>query len=288
VHRNDEAIALTRANYEASKQRQGLPLLERSNFAAAYGLSLLRSDRAADAERAYREALALDEELYGVGNLATDISMNNVTAALRNQRKFAEAAEFGARVLAMRKAHLPADAAATARSLAMLGDIWRSAGDYDKAVPLLRESVAIFDKRGEDDRASAITAHLNLIRALEAAGSYDEALQVMTHVLPHTQRSSSQYAGAGGAEVRLMHARLLARAEPEGRDCGAIAQVLDVAPAGEAVAVEAHVLAADCERRNGRMQPMQAHLAAVGAARLPPDRLSTYARERLADLGAAR
>jgi serine/threonine-protein kinase len=288
VHRNDEAIALTGANYEASRQRPDLPLLERSNFAAAYGLSLLRADRAADAERAYREALALDEQLYGVGNLATDISMNNVTAALRNQRKFAEAAEFGARVLALRKAHLPADAAAIARSLAMLGDIRRSAGDFDGAVPLLRESVAIFDKRGEDDRASAITAHLNLVRALEGAGNYDEALQVMAHVLPHTRRSSSQYAGAGGAEVRLMHARLLARAEPQGKDCSAIAQVLEVAPAGEAVAIEAHVLAADCERRNGRMQPAQMHLAAVNAAKLSPDRLSTYARERLDALGGAR
>ncbi len=288
AHRGGDAIALTQANYEASRRRPDLPLLERSNFAAAYGLSLLRAERAAEAESAYREALALDEKLYGVGNLATDISMNNVAAALRNQRRFAEAAEFGARVLAMRRAHLPADSAAIARSLAMLGDIWRSAGDFDKAVPLLRESVAIFDRRGEDDRASAITAHLNLIRALEAAGAYDEALQVMSHVLPHTQRSSSQYAGAGGAEVRLMHARLLARAEPEGKDCSAIAHVLEVAPAGEAVAVEAHVLAADCERRNGRTQPMQEHLAAAGAAQLPPDRLSAYARERLAELGARR
>jgi tetratricopeptide (TPR) repeat protein len=192
--------------------------------------------------------------------------------------------EFGARVLAMRKAHLPADSAAIARSLAMLGDISRGAGDLDKAIPLLRESVAIFDKRGEDDRASAIVAHLNLVRALEAASKYDEALQMMAHVLPNTQRSSSQYAGAGGAEVRLMHARLLARARPEGKDCDAIARVLEVAPAGEAVAVEAHVLAADCERRNGRTQPMQLHLAAVGAAQLPPDRLSAYARGRLDDL----
>jgi serine/threonine-protein kinase len=289
AHRNDEAIVLTRANYEASRQRPGLPLLERSNFAAAYGLSLLRSGRAAEAERAYREALALDEQLYGVGNLATDVSMNNVTAALRNQGKFAEAAQFGERVLALRKAHLPADAAATARSLAMLGEIWRSAGDYGKAVPLLREGVAIFDRRGEDDRASAITAHLNLIRALEAAGGYDEALQVMAHVLPHTQRSSSQYAGAGGAEVRLMDARLLARAAPDGKDCSAIARVLEVAPAGEPAAVEAHVLGADCERRNGRVPAMRAPLVAIDAAGLPPDRLSAYARARLDDLrGVAR
>jgi serine/threonine-protein kinase len=288
VHRDDDAVRLTRDNYEASRQRPDLPLVERSNFAAAYGLSLLNVGRAAEAERAYREALALDEKLYGVGNLATDISMNNIAAALRRQGRFAESAEFGARVLAMRKAHLPPESAAIARSLAMLGTAWTGAGDLDQAIPLLRESVAIFDKRGEDDRASAITAHLNLVRALEAAAKYDEALQVIAHVLPHTQRSSSRYAGAGGAEVRLMHARLLVRATPDGKDCSAITQVLDVAPAGTAEAVEAHVLAADCERRNGRVQSMQAHLAAIDAARLPPDRLSAYARERLGDLGAAR
>jgi len=286
VHRGDDAVALTRANYEASRQRPNLPLLERSNFAAAYGLSLLRADRAADAERAYREALALDEKLYGVGNLATDISTNNVAAALRNQGKFAEAAEFGARVLAMRRAHLPADSAAIARSLAMLGNTWRGAGDMDKAIPLLRESVAIFDRRGEDDRASAITARLNFVRALEAAGGYEEALQVIAHVLPHTQRSTSQYAGAGGAEVRLMHARLLARATPDGKDCNAIAKVLEVAPVGKAEAVEAHVLGADCERRNGRVAAMQAHLVAVDAAHMPEQGLSAYARERLVALHA--
>jgi serine/threonine-protein kinase len=284
LNRDDEAIRITQDNYEASKRRGNLPLLERSNFAAAYGYALLNDKRAADAERLYREALSLDEKLYGVGNLATDISMNNVSAALRHQGKYAEAAELGERVLAMRRAHLPAESAAIARSLTVLGNTYRGAGKLDKAIALLREGLAIFDKRGEEDRASAITARLNLARALESDGQFGEALQAVTHVLPHTRQDSSQYAGAGGAEMRLMNARLLERSSPAGTDCHAITDVLDVAPAGATEALEAHVLAADCERRNGRVGQGRLHLAFVDAPAAKLDKLSPYAQQRLAEL----
>jgi predicted Ser/Thr protein kinase len=284
VHRGDEAIRMTQANYEASRRRDKVPLVERSNFAAAYGYALLDAGRPADAEVAYREALALDEQLFGVGNLATDISMNNVSAALRHQGKYVAAAELGERVLAMRRAHLAPDSAAIARSLAVLGNTYGGAGDLHKAIALMREAIAIFDQRHEDDRASAITARLNLARALEADGQYGDALQAVDHVLPHTQRSSSQYAGAGGADVRLMHARLQVRAAPDSRDCSAIASVLEVAPADAVEAVEAHILAADCEWRNRRAEQGKAHLASVDAPGVPLGKTSAYAQERLSEL----
>lgn len=284
LQRGDEAVRLTRANYEASKRRDKLPLFERSNFAAAYGYALLHTGHPADAEVAYREALALDEQLYGVGNLATDISMNNVSVALLRQGKYSPAAELGERVLAMRQAHLAPDSAAVARSLTVLGKTYGGAGNLDKSISLMRQGIAIFDRRHEDDRASAIVARLNLARALETNGQYGEALQAVDHVLPHTQQSSSQYAGAGGAEVRLLHARLQVRATPDSTDCRAIASVLEVAPADSVEAFEAHVLAADCEWRNGRAARGKVHLASVDAPGVPLEKLSDYAQQRLTEL----
>ncbi|MEO7326875.1 MAG: tetratricopeptide repeat protein, partial [Dokdonella sp.] len=284
LQRGDEAIRMTQANYEASKRRDKVPLIQRSNFAGAYGYALLNSGRPADAEIAYREALTLDEQLFGVGNLATDISMNNLSVALLHQGKYAAAAELGERVLALRRAHLPADSAAVARSLTVLGKMYGGAGNLDKAIALMREGLAILDKRHEDNRASAITARLNLARALETNGQYADALQAVDHVLPHTQQSSSQYAGAGGAELRLLHARLQVRAAPGSKDCSAIASVLEVAPVDAVEALEAHVLAADCEWRNGRATRGKVHLASLDAPRVPLDKLSPYARERLSEL----
>jgi tetratricopeptide (TPR) repeat protein len=286
MQRTREAIDITRSNYVAAKAHNDMPLVRRTNFASAYGYALLKAGRAAEAETAYREALAWDERLYGVGNLSTDVALNNVGATLRAQDKFAEAAVFAERVLALRRAHLAPDSSAIARSSAVLGNTYRGAGDIDRAIVLIGAGLATFEKRGEADTAAALSARLNLAYALETKGRLAQARETLAPMLAHTRRAASQYAGAGGTDILLLHARLQARLAADAVDCSEPRAALDVAPGSSAQASEAHILAADCEWRHGRTSPAQRHLQAI----VPPAPLQTispYARTRLAELQRA-
>jgi serine/threonine-protein kinase len=283
LHRNDEAIAITRMNYEASKASKDMPLVRRINLTNAYAYALLTADHAVEAEQPYRESLALEEQLYGKGSLSTDTSLANISVTLRNQGRYVEAAEFAERVLAVRRAHLEPDSAGIARALCSLGETWRRAGDIDKGIALMREGLAIYDKQGESEKSFALGARVNLALALETSGRYDEALTELAHVLPHTKQNGSRYAGAGGAPVLLLQARLLAQRSPSLEDCSAALAVLDVAAKDSVHADEARVLAADCEMRANADDQAHAHLLALAK---PEDtkRLSAFAQTRLTAL----
>jgi thioredoxin-like negative regulator of GroEL len=137
---------------------------------------------------------------------------------------------------------------------------------------------------GETPRSSELILRVSLARALEATGAYSEALANLAPVLAQSRRSDSAYAGAAGAGVRLLHARLLARSAPVPGDCEAANETLQVAPVPSPEAAEASILAADCELRHGRATLAGQHLDGVPASGDGLDQVSPYARERLVAL----
>src|SRR5690606_894267 len=128
-----------------------------------------------------------------------------------------------------------------------------------------------------------LVLRVNLARALEEAGEFPEAITTLQPVLAHGRRQDSAYAGDAGIEVRLLHARLLARAGTTGPGCDAANDALVDAPMGPA-AVEARILLADCEWRNGRAAAATSALVVLDGSDSDTGQVSGYARARLAEL----
>lgn len=285
LDRAGEAVAVTRVNHEAARRNPRLPLAWQASFASASAFALLGAERYAEAEAAYRESLEIKERIFGVGHMGTAVGINNVGTALYHQGRYAEAARTYERALAIRREQAPADKMKIARELSAIGKAWLLAGDTGKAITALREGLALYAGAplGEVSRPPELVLRVNLARALEETGAFPEAITTLQPVLAHGRRDDSAYAGAAGVDVRLLHARLLARAGTTDRGCDAANAALEVAPAGP-TAVEARILLADCEWRNGQAEAAQGGLAGIEASGADLEQVSRYARARLGEL----
>ena len=285
LDRADQAVAITRLNHEAARRNPRLPLALQASFASASAFALLGAKRFAEAEAAYRDSLEVKERIFGVGHLGTAIAINNVGTALYHQGRHAEAARIYERALAIRREQAPADTMKIARELSTIGKTWLLAGDTGKAITALREGLALYADAppGDGSRPPELVLRVNLARALEEAGEFPEAITTLQPVLAHGRRQDSAYAGDAGIEVRLLHARLLARAGTTGPGCDAANDALVDAPMGPA-AVEARILLADCEWRNGRAAAATSALVVLDGSDSDTGQVSGYARARLAEL----
>jgi tetratricopeptide (TPR) repeat protein len=119
------------------------------------------------AEKALREAMRLNSQLYGEENKATVVSMVFLAAALMNKAALAEAETLLTKAIATERKLSPADTKELALGLNVLGELYVRKGEYEKAKPCLRKSVAISDKiAGPNNKDSAFTL-ISLARAQE-------------------------------------------------------------------------------------------------------------------------
>jgi serine/threonine protein kinase len=119
------------------------------------------------AEKALREAMRLNSQLYGEMNEATVVSMVSLGATLMNKAVFAEAETLLARAIATERKLSPAGTEELALGLTVLGELYVRKGEYEKAKSCLRESEAMSDKiAGPNNKDSAFTL-ISLARAQE-------------------------------------------------------------------------------------------------------------------------
>ncbi len=155
--RNDEALAITAQASAAAREWPGLPLAAQAFYHGAHGFALLRSDRPAEAEQWFREALALREQAHGIDAVQSAITLNNIRAALRAQSRYAEALEFAERELAIARRELDETAPAAVRALLWVGIGHDDLGDHETALPILIRAKQLASELGSPLPADALT-----------------------------------------------------------------------------------------------------------------------------------
>ena len=98
------------------------------------------------AEKMHREALAIDQKLFGSESAATATALNNLALALVAEEKLSDAEKADAEALAIRERLLGKDNADTATSLNDLGAVYRQEGRLTEAEAMAREALAIREK----------------------------------------------------------------------------------------------------------------------------------------------
>ena len=92
-----------------------------------------------------RRALAISEELYGVGHPSTASSLRNLSVLLDNAGEFAEGEAFARRSLAMSESKFGPEHLETAQYLVALARILRETGSYEEGEGLARRAFAIYE-----------------------------------------------------------------------------------------------------------------------------------------------
>ncbi|MFO7563959.1 MAG: serine/threonine-protein kinase [Enhygromyxa sp.] len=213
--RNDDAVE--RIERARAVWRSNIGPRHPHNVAAISLLGIVartKGDYAA-AERAFREALEINEDTYGAGHVSTTSYMANLGVALRDQGKFEEAIALLERALEIREAAPNSGSGSIGRTLVNLAQLQREAGRIEQAAASLERGEALLrEALGDEHRELIIAIHirgqLQLARGeLEAAErSLDDALR----------RATLEYGPEHPAlfELRTDAARVaLARGEPQ-------------------------------------------------------------------------
>jgi serine/threonine protein kinase/Tfp pilus assembly protein PilF len=95
------------------------------------------------AERMHREALAIDQKLFGPESKETAASLNNLGLALVAQEHFPEAEKADAEALAIRRRLFGDDNPDTATSLNDLGAVYRQEGKLSEAEGMVRKALGV-------------------------------------------------------------------------------------------------------------------------------------------------
>jgi serine/threonine-protein kinase len=122
------------------------------------------------AEKALREAVKLNSQLYGEENKATVMSMLLLAGTLTDKAAFGEAETLLTKAIATERKLSPSGTKELAFGLSLLGELCVRRGEDEKAKPFLRESVGLSDKfSGPNNKDSAFIL-ISLARAQEFSG----------------------------------------------------------------------------------------------------------------------
>jgi serine/threonine-protein kinase len=276
-----EALAIAERSYQALAAQPDMPLYRRKDIVSLRAVPLLQLGRYAEAEAMYREALALDEQIFGVGDERTVVSLNNVGICLSRQSRFKEAAEIIERVISIRRARHQVDDPEVAFSLVNAGNIYLREQSVDLAIRRFREALAVYGRRNETDDRQAVKGRFGLARALELHGELVEALQLSEELAATAATQGSTYLYIKDAEPDLLHARLLSALGRQPSDCAPARAVLARTDATPAIALEARILVAECAHRQGRIDEARELLRGLSGDAQIVNGLSPYARNAL-------
>jgi tetratricopeptide (TPR) repeat protein len=159
-----------------------------------------------EAERLFRQALAINERTLGVEHFDTASSMNDLANLLRDEGKLSEARELFERALAIKEKILEPEHPSIATSLNNLGHLLHDERKLPASRSLLERALAIREKAlGSDDRLTAQTLN-NLAGVLadqddtaSARELYQRALDIYRKAVPSDHPDMSMILGNLGA-----------------------------------------------------------------------------------------
>jgi tetratricopeptide (TPR) repeat protein len=176
--------------------------------------------RYAEAEKIFRETLALRQKVLGEQQPDTAQSYNNVAFCLDAQGKAARALPLHEKSLAIRKKVLGEEHPDTAQSYNNVAFCHQAQGKAAQALPLFKKALAIYKKVLGEQHPRTGTSYNNVASCLQAQGKaaqalalHEQALALRQTVLgdehPDTAQSYNNVAGCLQAQGKAAQALLL-------------------------------------------------------------------------------
>jgi tetratricopeptide (TPR) repeat protein len=146
-------------------------------------LVLRATNRLAEAEPLYRQALAIDEHSYGPDHPDVAIDLNNLAGLLQATNRLAEAEPLMRRALAIDEHRFGPDHPDVARDLNNLAQLLKATNRLAEAEPLMRRALAIDEHRFGPDHPKVAIRLNNLAQLLQATNRLAEAEPLMRRAL---------------------------------------------------------------------------------------------------------
>lgn len=210
----EQALAVSGELYAAAKAQPALSLARLKTIVGVHAYALLSSEKMTEAEALFREALALDQRIYGVGHLNTVVSLNNVAICLGRQGRHEESAALLEEAIAIRRAKQPPGHLDLGHSLNNAGRAHERVGALETALARFSEARELWLAGGLKPQQWALRAIHGQARVLEQLGRKDEALAAAEALLPLTE-GNVEYQGSAGEELQALLARLRAETPAE-------------------------------------------------------------------------
>lgn len=144
-----------------------LPVAQALN---SLGICLVGVDSLNAAERVYQRALTIVEQAHGPHDLASAYCMDNLTRLYLRQKRYAEAQRLSSLSLEIFRSGPGNESAEVAQALTLRGDILLGSGQYEAAVPVLREAEILLVQLAGPGHPAVRDVRRSLGRAYEAMG----------------------------------------------------------------------------------------------------------------------
>jgi CHAT domain-containing protein/tetratricopeptide (TPR) repeat protein len=205
---------------------------QRAQFAGSYqgrlastlgqlGMAYVQMDRPADAEAAFRRAVAVAEKRQGPPDIALPSALRGLADVHYSQRRFTEAEPLLRRALAITEKMFP-DHPWNGEVLLTLANVKRGLGQYAEAKPLYERTVAIREKYLGPDHLEFAEVLRDLAELHLASGDVNEALASSRRAVDIAAATMSRTAGGSGVEAASLRSyfevglRVLSHATPAG------------------------------------------------------------------------
>jgi len=190
--RRGEALPILENAVQLLRETVGvrnLNTLTTMNYLAS--LSLMRGNTA-QAEALFREALAVERELYPK-NVQLALSLGGLSSILVREDKAVEALPLAEESLSIALATEGEDSLHTALAYANVATVHKWERKYDRALPLYRKSLSIYERLlGPDHpRAAGVLTEIGLIEMQD--GNYTLAERDMQHSLNIVERAGLDF-----------------------------------------------------------------------------------------------
>lgn len=198
-------LAITLITRQRDGAEQTAAQTEIESYARKQWGTLLRAQgRYAESEAQQRQALALQERVYGSKHPNIAPARNSLAIALQDQGRYDAAEAEYRQVLSLIEAAYGDAHPWMAHAQGNLATVLHSLGRYDEAEALFRQALALREKVFGSMHPLVAQAHGNLASALFVLGRYDQAESEFRHALRlHEHLSGLDSADVAGARADL-------------------------------------------------------------------------------------
>ncbi len=154
---------------------------------------LRRQDKLAEAEEYCRQAIAMNQRLYGERHLSIARNLNNLALIRRMQGRFEEAVDIQRQNLELRRELLGEDHPRLAISMNNLAVVLlHELNRPVEAEALYRSAIDLYQRNFGEDHPNLLPFTIGLGQALSAAGKPAEAEKILRQVLARAERLGDQ------------------------------------------------------------------------------------------------
>ena len=242
-----EALARSQQLYDSVVADPKAALSKRKTIVGVHAYALMTAQGPAAGEPLFREAMALDEQIYGPGHLQTGVSINNVAICLNRQNRYDESIPLFEQVVAIRRSKLDPHHPDLAFSLVNSANAHEKAGHLEAALQRYGEAIRSYQASNQVG-TQWMRAHHWRARTLERLQRFDDALLDVAALEPY-RADQPYFKGEPQRALLLLEARLHEALARSDLACG-IEQRLVEATEGERA--EAAALAMRCRTRLGQ------------------------------------